>query len=168
MAHKIVTNYCCKKTAYIYTQKLYIYCSKQICVHAFVCIFRYRLCFSVGIFWRKWKLYIIGKLIYIYISCDVILWIRKPMLPFFQSKMAAKKPRWPPWNSVFWHFRLMTFRKWYDSKNKKTSLECPEPFKKNWSKSNNFWVSYGPLKNVYKWSKISFSWITPKVLKFEY
>jgi len=122
MAHKIVTNYCCKKTAYIYTQKLYIYCSKQICVHAFVCIFRYRLCFSVGIFWRKWKLYIIGKLIYIYISCDVILWIRKPMLPFFQSKMAAKKPRWPPWNSVFWHFRLMTFRKWYDSKNKKNFI----------------------------------------------
>ena len=27
---------------------------------------------------------------------------------------------------------------------------------------------YDPLKYVYKWSKISFSWITPKILTFEY
>ena len=28
--------------------------------------------------------------------------------------------------------------------------------------SNNFWVSYGPSKYVHKWSKMSFSGITPK------
>ena len=37
----------------------------------------------------------------------------------------------------------------------KTSLESPEP-EKITVQSNIFWVSYGPLKYVYKWSKISF------------
>ena len=47
-------------------------------------------------------------------------------------------------------------------------MECPEPVDKKSGQSNNFWLSYGPLKYVYKWSKISFSWITPKILTFEY
>ena len=34
--------------------------------------------------------------------------------------------------------------------------------------SNPFWVSYGPLKYVYKWWKVNFSGITPKILTFVY
>ena len=33
---------------------------------------------------------------------------------------------------------------------------------------NNFWGSYGPLKYVYKCSKMNFSGINPKILIFEY
>ena len=43
------------------------------------------------------------------------------------------------------------------SKNKNTLLECLEPVKKNLVIRKKFWVSYGPLKDVYKWSKIIFS-----------
>ena len=75
--------------------------------------------------------------------------------------MAAKNPRWPPRNSVFWHFRLINFRKWYDSKNKKkTLLESPEPVEIKSSQSNNFWVSYGPLKYVLKHAR----WVERKLI----
>ena len=47
-------------------------------------------------------------------------------------------------------------------------MESLEPVQKIFGQSNNFWVSYGPLKYVYKWSKMSFSWITKKILTFEY
>ena len=47
-------------------------------------------------------------------------------------------------------------------------MECPEHVEKKSDQSNTFWVSYGPLKCVYKWSKVCFIWITPEILTFEY
>ena len=45
--------------------------------------------------------------------------------------------------------KIVTFE--YYVKNKNTYLECSEPVEKKSGQSNNFWVSYGPLKYVYKW-----------------
>ena len=41
-------------------------------------------------------------------------------------------------------------------------------WRKKSGQSNKFWVSYGPLKYECKWSKSSFSWITPNILTFDY
>ena len=38
--------------------------------------------------------------------------------------------------------------------------------RKKSGQSNNFWVSYGPFKYVYKWWKMGFSGITPKYWHF--
>ena len=46
------------------------------------------------------------------------------------------------------------------TKNKKINWNVLNLYKKS-DQSNNFWESYGPLKYGYKWSFISFSWITP-------
>ena len=48
-------------------------------------------------------------------------------------------------------------------------MECSEHLETKLGQSNNFWVGYCPLKYVYKLSKIFFfSWITLKLLTFEY
>ena len=40
--------------------------------------------------------------------------------------------------------------------------------RKKSGQSNKFWVSYGPFKYVYKWWKMGFYGITPKILTCEY
>ena len=70
-------------------------------------------------------------------------------------------------NGVFWN-NSKNIDIWILCKEQKNLIECSEPVEKKSGHSNNFWVSYGPLKYVYKWSKMSFSWITPKILTFEY
>ena len=50
-------------------------------------------------------------------------------------------------------FFFNIFASWFleSGKTKKILLECPETVEKKSGQSNNFWVSYGPLKYVYKW-----------------
>ena len=51
--------------------------------------------------------------------------------------------------------------------NRGDNLKEKQAYKKS-GQSNNFWVSYGPLKYVYIRSNMGFSGITPKNLTFEY
>ena len=68
------------------------------------------------------------KFVQMYIK---VCWIQICREPKYILIGSLKNPRWPPRNSVFWHFRFMIFRNWSDSKHKKTYLECPEPVEKN-------------------------------------
>ena len=80
-----------------------------------------------------------------------------------KSKMAVTK------FSFFYIFASWFLESDKTQKNKtKIQFECSEPVEKKTGHSNNFWLSYGPLKCYCKWSKMSFSWITPKILTFEY
>ena len=63
--------------------------------------------------------------------------------------------------------KILTFE--YYAKNKKKNLiGMSWTCRKKSGQSNKFWVSYDPLKYDYKWLKMSFSWINPKMLTFEY
>ena len=64
--------------------------------------------------------------------------------------------------------KKLNIHNWIYAKEQKHFIGMSWTCRKKSGQSNNFWVSYGPLKDVYKWSKISFSWITPKVLTFKY
>ena len=72
-----------------------------------------------------------------------------------KSKMAATKL------SLFYIFASW-FLECVRLKEQKNLIGMSWNCRKKSDQSNTFWVSYGPLKYVYEWSKMCFSWIAPK------